>query len=194
MKIGYARISTPEQNINLQIDALKKAGCAEIFTDKASGAKEDRPGLRDVFRHLREGDTIVVWKLDRLGRSIKHLIELMKDIENRNATFISLQENIDTTSSMGRLLFHFISALCEFERGLIAERTQAGLIAARARGRFGGRRHKLTEKECVRLCLVHDQKTLSMTEIANMFGISKMSIYNYLRLGQAIIKTQDKII
>ena len=130
MKIGYARVSTDDQNLSLQLDALKEAGCGKIYRDKASGAKAQRPGLQEALEYLREGDTLVVWRLDRLGRSLKHLIETVQVLEERGVGFQSLQEAIDTTTSGGKLVFHIFGALAEFERNLIRERTNAGLQAA----------------------------------------------------------------
>jgi DNA invertase Pin-like site-specific DNA recombinase len=137
MLIGYARVSTTEQTLNLQQDALTKAGCNKIFTDTASGAKTERIGLDEALNYVRKGDTLVVWRLDRLGRSLPHLITTMTDLENRGIGFKSLTENVDTTTSGGKLIFHIFGALAEFERNLIRERTQAGLTAARARGKKG---------------------------------------------------------
>jgi DNA invertase Pin-like site-specific DNA recombinase len=134
MLIGYARVSTQEQTLNLQCDALEQAGCTKLFTDTASGAKTERKGLEEALNYVRKGDTLVVWRLDRLGRSLPHLITTMTDLENRGIGFKSLTENIDTTTSGGKLVFHIFGALAEFERNLIRERTQAGLTAARARG------------------------------------------------------------
>ena len=139
MLIGYARVSTQDQTLNLQKDALEKIGCSKIFTDIASGATTERTGLDEALAYVREGDSLVVWKLDRLGRSLKHLIETVTNLNNRKIGFQSITENIDTTTSGGKLIFHVFGALAEFERDLIRERTQAGLLAARARGRFGGR-------------------------------------------------------
>src|ERR687895_1626045 len=139
MLIGYARVSTHDQTLNLQQDALKKAECNKIFTDTASGAKTERKGLDEAIAYVRKGDTLVVWRLDRLGRSLKHLIETISQLDSQNIGFKSLTENIDTTSSGGKLIFHIFGALAEFERDIITERTNAGLTAARARGRQGGR-------------------------------------------------------
>jgi DNA invertase Pin-like site-specific DNA recombinase len=144
MLIGYARVSTHEQTLNLQQDALTKAGCSKIFTDAASGAKTERIGLEEALNYVRKGDTLVVWRLDRLGRSLPHLITTMTSLEERGIGFKSLTENIDTTTSGEKLIFHIFGALAEFERNLIRERTQAGLSAARARGRIGGRPKALT--------------------------------------------------
>ena len=147
MKIGYARISTADQNLELQTDALEKAGCEKIFTDRASGAKDDRPGLINAVEFCREGDSLVVWKLDRLGRSLKHLIETINVLHEKKVGFVSLQESIDTTTSGGKLIFHVFGALAEFERELIRERTNAGLASARSRGRLGGRPKLMTDKQ-----------------------------------------------
>jgi DNA invertase Pin-like site-specific DNA recombinase len=144
MKIGYARVSTTEQNLELQLDALAKAGCDRIFEDQASGAKMARPGLDQALSHLREGDALVIWKLDRLGRTIRGLIELVGELRDRGIGFRSLTEGFDTSTPGGRLIFHIFAALAEMERDLIRERTQAGLAAARARGRNGGRKPKLS--------------------------------------------------
>ena len=139
MKIGYARVSTQDQNLDLQWDALKQAGCEKIIEDTASGGRRDRIGLERVREQLRPGDVLVVWRLDRLGRSLRHLIDLMAELETEKVGFQSLQESIDTTTPGGKLVFHIFGALAEFERNLIRERTRAGLEAARARGRKGGR-------------------------------------------------------
>src|ERR687895_197838 len=147
MNIGYARVSTQDQTLNLQKDALKKIGCTKIFTDTASGAKAERIGLEEALKYVREGDTLVVWRLDRLGRSLKHLIETITELNNRKIGFKSIQENIDTTTSGGSSLGILFGALAEFERDIIRERTQAGLLAARARGRKGGRPKALTSKK-----------------------------------------------
>lgn len=185
MKIGYARVSTGDQSLDLQIDALKKAGCDEILTDIASGVKADRPGLRDAFRFLREGDTLIVWKLDRLGRSISHLIQMMQEIDKRKAIFHSLQESIDTSTSMGKLIFHFTGALAEFERSLIRERTNAGLLSARARGRMGGRRPVLTEKQIVRMKELYNEGKSTASEIAKIFGCSRTTLYTYVKPSES---------
>lgn len=147
MLIGYARVSTDDQNLDLQKDALKNAGCEKIFEDTVSGAATAKTGLSDAMEALREGDVLVVWRLDRLGRSLRNLIELVGGLEERKVGFRSLQESMDTSSSGGKLIFHVFGALAEFERNLIRERTQAGLTAARARGRKGGRPKRLDEKK-----------------------------------------------
>src|SRR5215467_1615175 len=139
MLIGYARVSTQDQTLDLQTDALTRDGCEKIFTDTTSGAKSERPGLQDAMDHLRAGDTLEVWRLDRLGRTLKHLIATITDLSDKGIGFKSLQEHMDTTTSGGKLIFHIFGALAEFEREVIKERTNAGLIAARARGKLGGR-------------------------------------------------------
>jgi DNA invertase Pin-like site-specific DNA recombinase len=196
---GYARISTFDQNLDLQKDALKKAGCEKIFVDQASGAKTDRPGLSELLEKLRSGDTLVVWKLDRLGRSMQHLIETVNMLEKMGVAFKSLMESIDTTTINGKLVFHIFGALAEFERGLISERTRAGLEAARARGRIGGRKKGLTEK--ARLIAVtakalyenSEENKMSTQDIADRLGISRPTLYKYLRLeGAAIGKYERK--
>jgi DNA invertase Pin-like site-specific DNA recombinase len=181
MRIGYARVSSQEQNLDLQKDALKRAGCEKIIDDVITGKAEARSGLDRVKELLREGDVLVVWRLDRLGRSLKHLIELMAELDRQKIGFQSLQESIDTTTPGGRLVFHIFGALAEFERNLISERTKAGLDAARSRGRKGGRPRKLSaEKRAVALDLYH-QKKHGIQEICQSLGISKPTLYAYVR-------------
>lgn len=180
MLIGYARVSTLEQDVSLQLDALQKAGCERIFQDKISGAKAERPGLQEALNYARKGDSIVVWRLDRLGRSLKHLIETVGQLEEQGIGFRSLQESIDTTTSGGRLIFHIFGALAEFERNLIRERTIAGLEAARARGRLGGRPRKLGAKKTELAYQLYDEKKYAVKEICQMLGISKPTLYAYL--------------
>lgn len=176
--IGYARVSTADQDPSLQIDALKAAGCERIFVEHASGAKVDRPELARTIDYCRSGDVLDVWKLDRLGRSLPHLIEVVRDLETRGVGFRSLTEGMDTTTAGGRLVFHFFGALAEFERDLIRERTMAGLAAARARGRVGGRPPALSEKkrEAVRAYAARYPHT-PLDEIAEVFGVSRSTIY-----------------
>lgn len=181
MKIGYARVSTHEQNLSLQKDALKQAGCGKIFQDRVSGAKAERPGLEEAKAYVREGDTLVVWRLDRLGRSLKHLIETITALEERGVAFQSIQESIDTTTSGGRLVFHIFGALAEFERNLIRERTRAGLAAARARGRRGGRPRALDEKKTQLLYQLYDERKRTVKEICEVLDISKSTLYAYLQ-------------
>ncbi len=181
MLVGYARISTAGQDVSLQVDALRQAGCKKIFRDTVSGAKSERPGLRDALDFLREGDTLLVWSLDRLGRSLKHLIEAVKMLEERGIGLRSLQESIDTTTSGGRLIFHVFGALAEFERNLIRERTRAGLEAARARGRKGGRPRSLDSKKVELAYRLYDEKEHTIKDICRMLGISKPTLYAYLQ-------------
>lgn len=164
----------------MQEDALKSAGCEEIFTDIASGAKSQRPGLDKALNYVREGDTIVVWKLDRLGRSIQHLIQTITVLQKRKVSFKCLQENIDTSTSGGKLIFHIFSALAEFERDLIRERTDAGLKAARARGRMGGRPPMLDTRQINRMIEMYNEQKNTVAEICKIYSISRPSFYNYL--------------
>ena len=179
MKIGYARISTLDQNQELQEDALKEAGCRKIFRDAASGARAERPGLGQALEYLRKGDCLVVWRLDRLGRSLKHLIDVIEGLEKREVGFISLQEGFDTTTSGGKLIFQIFGALAEFERNLIRERTRAGLKAARARGRMGGRKRKLTDTQILSMKKMASAGQHSISEICQTFGITKPTFYAY---------------
>jgi DNA invertase Pin-like site-specific DNA recombinase len=180
MKIGYARVSTLEQNLDLQIDALKTAGCKKIFTDKISGKNKCRPALDEALAYARTGDVIVTWKLDRLGRSLKHLIEVVTDLEERSVGFTSIQENLDTTSAGGKLIFHIFGAFAEFESDIIRERTKAGLEAARARGRKGGRKKLLTEAQEKQLRVMAKDKSISVKEVCQTFGIARATYYKYL--------------
>ena len=180
MLIGYERVSTDDQNLALQHDALQAAGCEKIFSDKMSSAKADRPGLKEAFEFARQGDTLVVWRLDRLGRSLKDLMALVEGLEQRTIGFRSLQESIDTTSSGGKLIFHMFGALAEFERNLIRERTQAGLQAARARGRKGGRQPKLTQQQIEIGRLLSADPKRSVSSICKHLGISRPTYYRYL--------------
>lgn len=182
MLIGYARVSTASQNMDLQIKALKDAGCAKIFTDIASGAKTARPGFDDAKIILREGDTLVVWKLDRLGRSIQHLIETINSLNKKGIAFLSIQEAINTKTSGGKLVFHIFSALAEFERDLIRERTNAGLEAARSRGRKGGRPKSLDQPKNISLIKkMHTDPAYTIKDICKTFNISRSSVYRYLK-------------
>jgi DNA invertase Pin-like site-specific DNA recombinase len=181
MLIGYARVSTQDQTLNLQKDVLKNIGCTKIFTDTASGAKVERKGLEEAQNFLREGDTLVVWRLDRLGRSLKHLIETITELNNRKIGFKSIQENIDTTTSGGKLVFHIFGALAEFEREIIRERTQAGLQAARARGRKGGRPKALTPKKAKMVQDLYRNKENSIDEICKTLNISRTTLYRYIK-------------
>lgn len=180
MLIGYARVSTQDQSLDLQRDALLAAGCERVFSDVASGAASDRAGLGEVLEFMRTGDTLVVWKLDRLGRSLKHLIEVVTDLQARGVGFRSLQEAIDTTTSGGKLVFHVFGALAEFEREIIRERTQAGLRAARARGRRGGRTPAMDAKKVgMAVSLLKDERT-SVRAVCETLQVSKSTLYRYL--------------
>jgi len=184
MKVGYARVSTRDQQLALQIDALKHAGAEQIYTEVVSGTKADRPVLAEVLRTLRAGDVLVIWKLDRLGRSLRHLVDLVPQLMARDIGLQSLNDPIDTTTSHGRLTFNLFASLAEFERDLIRERTQAGLSAARARGRNGGRPCGLTENAeqiaCAAETLYREGK-LAVQQIADKLHISKSTLYTYLR-------------
>src|SRR3954470_19051107 len=186
MLIGYARVSTTDQTLALQQDALTNAGCQRIFTDTVSGAQTDRPGLSEALSHLREGDILVVWKLDRLGRSLKDLIARITELQNRDIGFKSLTENIDTTTSGGKLIFHIFGALAEFERDIIRERTQAGLIAARARGKRGGRRPNLKPQDIAMVRKLYEDKQTPIEDICRMFKISRMALWRYVKKPPAI--------
>ena len=183
MLIGYARVSTNEQNLDLQRDALLKSGVAakDIFTDKVTGIKSERPGLTQALSHLRDGDTLIVWRLDRLGRSLKHLIETVTALKGQGVAFKSLTENIDTSTATGTLIFQIFGALAEFERNLITERTMAGLEAARARGRKGGRpRHNPSAGKVAMAKKLYRDRTLSIPEILKTLNISKATLYRWL--------------
>jgi DNA invertase Pin-like site-specific DNA recombinase len=183
MLIGYARVSTHDQTLNLQRDALQKAGCSKIFTDTASGVKTERIGLDAALAYVRKGDTLVVWRLDRLGRSLPHLITTMTALEERGIGFKSLTENIDTTTSGGKLIFHIFGALAEFERNLIRERTTAGLMAARARGRKGGRPKALTGKQRSIAQELYEKRH-PIAEICRTLRISRATLYRHIKSGE----------
>ena len=165
----------------MQIDALKEAKCDHIYEEKMSGKINDRPALDKALNFMRKGDTLVVWKLDRLGRSLRHLIEVINDLMDDGMYFMSLQENIDTTSTSGKLIFHIFAALAEFEREIISERTKGGLKAARARGRFGGRPKKLNEEQAQMVKKMWKDHTISIEEICRSFDISRSTLYLYLK-------------
>ncbi len=177
MLIGYARISTADQTLALQQDALTQAGCTKIFTDVVSGVQAERKGLEEALDFLRPGDTLVVWRLDRLGRSLAHLIETIKLLDSRGIGFRSLTEQIDTTTSGGKLIFHVFGALAEFERDLIRERTQAGLLAARARGRNGGRRKALSDRQVAMARKLYADKSNTIADICRTLGVSRATLY-----------------
>jgi DNA invertase Pin-like site-specific DNA recombinase len=184
MKIGYARVSTHDQNLNLQKDALEKAGCEKIYVDEISGTAARREGLEKAKEILRKGDVLIVWRLDRLGRSIRDLIDWVTRLEEEGIGFKSLQELIDTTTSSGKLVFHIFAALAEFERNLIRERTNAGLAAARARGKLGGRKKSLTANEQKRAVEMYHRKNHTVQQICKMMNITKPTLYAYIREEQ----------
>lgn len=186
MLVGYARVSTHDQNLDMQKDALHKAGCERIFVDQVSGSVAVRPGLEQTMDFLRDGDTIVVWRLDRLGRSLKNLIELVTQLERKGIGFKSLMESMDTNTSGGKLIFHLFGALAEFERNLIRERTQAGLAAAKSRGRKGGRRPALDAQQREVAVKLYNEKKHSVKEICHIMGISKPTLYSYIRKAKTL--------
>ncbi|PVY38944.1 recombinase family protein [Pontibacter virosus] len=181
MLIGYARVSTVLQNVDLQHDSLTQAGCEKIFTDKISGTVSERPALSKLKEILRRGDTLVIWRLDRLGRSLKDLIEWMNYLESEGIALKSLQESIDTSTATGKLIFHIFASMAEFERNLIQERTQAGLAAARARGRVGGRPKKMNKEKIKLTVKLYQEKQHSVDAICEMMGISKPTLYSYVK-------------
>jgi len=185
MKIGYARVSTLEQNPDFQRDALERAGCEKVIVDQVSGTVEARPGLEKLKELLRPGDTLVVWRLDRLGRSLQDLIGWVGYLDAHGVSLQSLHETIDTTTSTGKLTFHLFGALAEFERNLIRERTQAGLAAARARGRLGGRPKSLDQDKRQLAVQLYQEKKISVAKICSMLGISKPTLYSYVRESQS---------
>lgn len=181
MLIGYVRVSTSDQNLDLQLDALKQIGCDKIYKDIASGAKADRVGLAEVLKYIRKGDTLVVWRLDRLGRSLRHLIDTINQINDQGSYFRSIQESIDTSTSGGKLIFHIFGALAEFERDIIRDRTNAGLEAARKRGRFGGRPKKMDKKKIALAKTLMADKSNSINDICEILHISKATLYRCLK-------------
>src|SRR3954466_15274339 len=182
MDVGYASISTGEQTLDLQLDALRKVGCGKVYQETASGAKADRPVLEEVLGYLRTGDTLVVWRLDRLGRSLQHLIEVVAQLAERGIGFKSLTEQIDTTTPGGKLIFHIFGSLAEFERDLIRERTHAGLAAARARGRLGGRPRKLADAKQLELArTLYEGGETDIETICQTLGISRATLYRVLK-------------
>ncbi len=180
MLIGYARVSTVDQDLALQRDALAEAGCKHVYTEQLSGAVTDRPELREALKFARSGDTLVVWKLDRLARSVKQLIETVEKLRSRDIGFRSLTEAIDTTTARGRFVFHMYSALADFERSLIRERTQAGLVAARRIGRTGGRPPKLTADDIGAAKAMLTNPDIGVTQIAHRLNVSTASLYRYI--------------
>jgi DNA invertase Pin-like site-specific DNA recombinase len=182
MRLGYARVSTDDQHLDLQLAALKEAGCTRIFTDTSSGARVDRPGLQEALSHVREGDALVVWKLDRLGRTVKGLVDLVNQLEAQKVHFTSLTDNIDTTTPAGRFFFHVMASLAQMERELLVERTQAGLAAAKRQGRVGGRKRQMTDSK------VQAAKKLLAAgtpprEVAQTLGVSVPTLYRWVPAG-----------
>ncbi|HPB27764.1 MAG TPA: recombinase family protein [bacterium] len=184
MLIGYARVSTEDQHLILQQEALEKSGCERIFTDKMSGTRADRPGLKDALSHLRQGDTFVVWKLDRLGRSVKGLVDLVGDLEKLGVHFKSVTDSIDTSTPAGRFFFHVMASLAQMERELIVERTRAGLAAAKKQGRAGGRRRRMTETKvnAARKLLADG---MSPRDVAQNLGVSIPTLYRWLPAAES---------
>lgn len=185
MNIGYARVSTSDQDTTLQRVALDRAGCVRVFHETASGGQRDRPELAAALDYVRAGDALVVWKLDRLARSLKQLIETVEDLERRDISFVSLTENINTTSPGGKLIFHIFAALAEFERGLIRERTTAGLASAREAGRVGGRPRSLSAKDVLAAKALLSDKQITFEEVARRLGTSSATLYRYLPGGRS---------
>ena len=183
-KIGYARISTEDQKLDMQVAELKAAGCKKVFSDRASGAKSDRPGLDECLKSLRKGDTLMVWRLDRLGRSVRHLVNVVTELKERGIGFKSLHDGaIDTTTASGDLIFNIFAALAQFERELIRERTRAGLAAARARGRTGGRPSVSPDNPKVRMAKkMHADRSISIEDICSTLKISRATLYRYLSM------------
>jgi DNA invertase Pin-like site-specific DNA recombinase len=187
-RIGYARVSTDDQNLNLQRDALTRSGCDTIYEETVSGKSAERVELEHCRKALRSGDILVVWRLDRLGRSLSDLVKIIGELEQETISFESLCEKIDTSSASGKLQFHVFAALAEFERNLIRERTLAGLSAARARGRVGGRRHKLNEKQIREIKTLLNDPEAQVQDIAKRYGVSRTTLYK--RVGVVKIQTQ----
>jgi DNA invertase Pin-like site-specific DNA recombinase len=188
MLVGYARVSTQDQNPELQQDALTKNGCEKIFTEKASGAGRDRPQLNSAIEYMRAGDTLVVWKLDRLARSLKQLIETVEGLEERDIGFKSLTESIDTTTSGGKLVFHIFASLAEFERSLIRERTSAGLQAARDRGKLGGRPPAMSKADIAAAKAMLRDSEITVEEVAVRMKVAPSTLYRHLPGGRGAVE------
>lgn len=190
MKIGYARVSTQDQDLALQLDALQAAGCGKIYKEKMTGSTRERPELQKLLDQLREGDIVVIWKLDRLAHSLKDLVNLVNEIQEKGGSLYSLNDQIDTTTPHGKFTFHVFAALAEFERDIIRERTNAGLTAARARGRVGGRPKGLTKKAQNTAIIaekLYQERELTVKEICEQLSISRGTLYNYLRFRGVVI-------
>lgn len=192
MLVGYTRVSTQDQNPALQLDALKAAGCEKVFTEKASGAQRDRPELAAALSYMRAGDSLVVWKLDRLARSLPQLIETVAALEDQGIGFRSLTEAIDTTTAGGKLIFHIFGALAEFERSVIRERTRAGLKAARDRGRKGGRPPALSAADLAAAKALLRDPAITVDEVANRLKVSPATLYRHLPGGRGGIGAQGE--
>lgn len=179
MKVGYVRVSTEDQSLNLQLDAMQEAGVAKVFQDVMSGAKTERPGLTEALNYVREGDVLVVWKLDRLGRSLSHLLEVIADLDKRGIGFVCLTQQLDTTTPGGRLIFNIFGSIAQFEREIIRERSMAGLKAARARGRVGGRKRILNPAQVKQIRIMYHQQGMTFGAIldAMNLNISKATFY-----------------
>ena len=180
MKIGYARVSTLDQCLDVQLEKLRAAGCEKIFSDKCSGIKEERPGLEEALAYVRQGDILVVYKLDRLGRNLKHLLDVIHDLETRQIDFESLSESLNTATPVGRLIFQIFGAIAEFERELIRERCLAGLEHARARGRIGGRPSKLNKSQVKIAKTMYKKNTMTIAEICAELEISRSTFYRHI--------------
>lgn len=196
MKYGYARISTKDQSLDMQVDSLKKAGCQKIFSEVAKAAKADIPEWLKLLDEISEGDTLVVWKFDRMGRSLHHLIKVVNDLLNKNVGIISLNDPIDTTTIQGKLMFNIFASLAEFEKDLIRERTMAGLKSARSRGKMGGRPKGLSEKAKKKARIaeaLYNQKELTTQEIADQLSISRTTLYEYLKFRNVVISKNSSL-
>jgi DNA invertase Pin-like site-specific DNA recombinase len=195
MKIGYARVSTQDQNLSLQMDALESAGCEIIYKEKISGASTLRPELEKMITHIRKGDTLIVWKLDRLARSLKDLLAMVNDFKEKKIGFISLNDPIDTTTAQGRLIFNIFGSLAEFEREVIRERTKSGLASARARGRIGGRPKGLSKESALKAAAAAElyRQEIPVNKIAETLKISKTTLYKYLRFQNVEIKASQYV-
>lgn len=196
MKIGYARVSTKDQNLSLQKDALQKEGCELFFEEKASGSKTDRPELRRMIDQLRKGDIVIIWKLDRLGRSLRDLVNLVTEIQDKGAGLKSLNDSIDTTTPQGKLTFHLFAALAEFERDIISERTKAGLDSARARGRKGGRPKGLSQQAKDKAIIsetLYREGNLSVSQICQHLGVARSTFYKLLKhRGVQLVQKEER--
>jgi DNA invertase Pin-like site-specific DNA recombinase len=192
MLVGYARVSTQEQDLSLQLDALQATGCDKVYTEKASGAQRDRPQLQAALEYMRDQDTLVVWKLDRLARSLKQLIETVEDLGARGIGLRSLTESLDTTTSGGRLVFHLFAALAEFERSIIRERTLSGLQAARRRGRTGGRPPALTHQDLAEARALLRDPEITVTQVAKRLGVAPSTLYRHLPGGRSAVESSGR--